>query len=135
MLLAVMAASCVTLTPEGQKVAVFTAPVDAPPERHQMPDGCERLTTLPRDWMSEQEIEGQTDPFTKQRNASAVAGGNAVLVLRKLARPRRDPDCPNASPIRDCPGVSGAWYNVDFEAYRCSAEALRALTAVKGPAR
>jgi hypothetical protein len=97
-----------------------------------MPDGCRRLTVSPKDWMSESDIEGQAHPFARQQNASAVEGGNVLLVLREQIRSRHDPECPSASSIRDCPGSSGAWYNVVFESYMCTPEAIRTLNTPKG---
>jgi len=82
--------------------------------------------------MTESEIEGQAHPFARQQNASAVDGGNVLLVLKELMRGRRDPECPVSSPIRDCAGSSGAWYHVVFETYTCTPEAIRTLDTPKG---
>src|SRR5262245_34649719 len=134
-LLAWVASSCVTLTPEGTRVSVYTAPLDGLPVQREMPDGCRRLMTLPKDWMSELELAAKDNPFAKQQNATAAAGANVLLVLKQLGRPRRDVECPNALPILDCPGSSGAWYNVAFEGYACTPEAIRTLNTPKGTAR
>jgi hypothetical protein len=81
--------------------------------------------------MTESEIAGQAHPFASQQNASAVNGGNVLVVLKGLMRSRRDPDCPASSPIRDCPGSSGEWYHVVFETYMCTPEAIRTLDTPK----
>jgi hypothetical protein len=44
------------------------------------------------------------------------------------ARLGHDPDCPGASPITDCPPGFGAWFDVVFESYACTAEALQKLS-------
>jgi len=134
LLLVVVSSACVTLTPSGARVAVYTAPLGGAPETRAMPDGCRRLAALPHppgDLLSEQEMEGRADPFRKQRNAAGAIGGNVLLVLKKMITPRRNPECPNGVPIRDCAPDSGAWFSVEFESYECSAEALKALAAKK----
>jgi hypothetical protein len=131
-LFALVVSGCATLTPDGARVSVYTARLDGPAANHDMPDGCRKLSESPKYWMSEQEMEGQAHPFAKQQNATAASGGNAVLALKKMVRPRLDFECPNAVPIRDCPGSSGAWFDVTFESYTCTAEALRTLDTPKG---
>ena len=101
-LFALLASSCVTLTPAGARVSIYNAPLDGPPALRAMPDGCQRLNVVSKDKMTESAIEGQATPFAKQQNASAAAGGNVLLVLKQQIRPRRDPDCPASSSIRDC---------------------------------
>jgi hypothetical protein len=97
-----------------------------------MPDGCNLVTAPMKDeWMSEQEIEGQADPFRRQRNTTGAAGGNVLLVLKRMGRGRRGIDCPNGSRITDCAPYSGAWFTIEFESYTCNAEALRAIAAPK----
>lgn len=134
-LFALLVSGCVTLTPAGGRISIYYAPLDGPPARRAMPDGCQRLTVSPKGWMSERDIEGQAHPFASQQNASAVEGGNVLLVLKKQVRSRRDPECPSASPIRDCPGSSGAWYDVVFESYTCTPEAIRTLNTPKSEGR
>jgi hypothetical protein len=134
LLAGVIACGCasVSLTPEGRQVSVFTAPSDVPVERRSMPDGCNKLAVvIPENWMSESELEGQAHPFSKQQNATAGGGGNALLALKRMVRPRLDFECPNAVPIRDCPGDSGAWFAMKFESYVCSADALHTLNKSK----
>ena len=99
LLLVFATCGCVTLTPEGARVAVYTAKFEVPPARRQMPDGCLRLGVLPEDRMSEMEMEGLSDPFRKQRNAAGSAGGNVLLMLKRAAGARRDPECPGAARV------------------------------------
>jgi hypothetical protein len=120
-----------TLTPAGARVSIYNAPLDGPPALREMPDGCQRLSVSAKDWITEAAIEGQATPFAKQQNASAAAGGNVLLVLKKDIRGRRDPDCPASAKIRDCAGSSGAWYNVVFESYMCTPEAIETLNTPK----
>jgi hypothetical protein len=132
LLVTVIASGCasIPMTPEGRGVSVFTAPLDGPAAGRAMPDGCRKLAiVIPKNWMSEQEMEGQSDPFRKQRHATGAGGGNAVLVLKRLTAARSDFECPNAVPIRDCAPSSGAWYDVEFESYECTADALRTLNS------
>ena len=130
-LFALLASGCMTLTPAGARVSIYNAPLDGPPALRAMPDGCQRLNVVSKDKMTEAAIEGQATPFAKQQNASAAAGGNVLLVLKEQIRPRRDPDCPASSSIRDCLGSSGAWYNVVFESYMCTPEAIQTLNTPK----
>src|SRR5262245_4306546 len=104
MLLALVVSSCATLTPEGARVSVYTAPLDGPLARREMPNGCRRLIVLPKDWMSELDLEAPVNPFAKQQNATAAAGANVLLVLKQLGRARRDFECPNAVSILNCSG-------------------------------
>jgi hypothetical protein len=120
-----------TLTPAGARVSIYKAPLDGPPALREMPDGCQRLSVESKDKMTEAAIEGQATPFAKQQNASAAAGGNVLLVLKKEIRGRRDPDCPASSSIRDCAGSSGAWYSLVFESYMCTPEAIQTLNTPK----
>jgi hypothetical protein len=133
-LFALLASGCVTLTPAGAHVSIYNAPLDGPPALRAMPDECRRLSVSAKEWMTESDIEGQATPFAKQQNASAAAGGNVLLVLREQIRGRRDPDCPASSRIRDCLGSSGVWYNVVFESYMCTPEAIQTLNTPKSAA-
>jgi hypothetical protein len=72
-------------------------------------------------------MELQSHPFWRQQDAAGTSGANVLLVLKELARSRRDFECPSTSPIRDCPGSSGAYFNVTFEGYRCTPDAIRIL--------
>ena len=130
-LFALLASSCMTLTPAGARVSIYNAPLDGPPALRAMPDDCRKLSESAKEWMTEADIAGQAGPFTKQLNASAAAGGNVLLVLKEQIRSRRDPDCPASSSIRDCAGSSGAWYNVVFESYMCTPEAIQTLNTPK----
>ena len=113
-------------------VRVFQAPLDAPPAKRAMPEGCRLVQTSKRVSMTELDMEGSKDPFHTQRHEAALAGANALLVLRKLVISRHDPECPGASRITDCPPGSGAWFDVVFESYACSREALEKLSRATG---
>jgi hypothetical protein len=129
LLLAVLVAGCVTLTPEGARVAVYRAPLNGTPAQRKMPDGCRLLTSKPPMEMPELDLEGQKDPFRVVRNETGAAGGNALLVLSQMTISRHDDECPSTSPITDCPPSFGAWYRVALESYVCSADALGRLSA------
>ena len=96
-----------------------------------MPDGCKKIADLGKDRFSEQMIEGQSDPYRRQRNEAGGGGGNILLVLMHETSARANPECPNGVPIGSCPGVSGAWYEVTFENYTCTPEAVKTLQAQK----
>jgi len=132
LLLLIAASACVTLTPEGKLVSVAYASLDTVPALRQLPDQCNRVTVALKDErMSEQEIEGQADPFRRQRNDAGAAGSNLLLVLKQMERGRRGFECPPTSKITDCGGNSGAWFHVEFETYTCSADALKEIAANK----
>jgi hypothetical protein len=128
---AVLAFSCVTLTPDGARVAVYQAPLGGESGHRGLPRGCRLRATLPPTTMTELELEGQKDPFRVERNRAAAEGANLLLVLTRMTLSRRDLECPSASPITDCPPSSGAWYRVVVECYACTADALRALPPVQ----
>lgn len=125
--LALLASGCLALTTAGARVQVFQASLDQPPAKRMMPDGCRKVSALGEDRFSESQIEGQSDPFRRQRNAAGDSGSNILLVLKQETSPRTNVDCPRAVPINSCPGVSGAWYRVVFESYDCTPDALKAL--------
>src|SRR5262245_7353888 len=118
---------CVTLSPEGAKVSVYRTSLDASAADRRMPNGCRLLSTTDSVSIPEIDLVGQMDPFRTQRNETGGAGGNALLVLTRMTRGRRDPECPTASPITDCPATLGAWFSVVFESYSCTPEALGQL--------
>jgi hypothetical protein len=126
-LLAVLAGGCVALTSEGSSVSVYRAPLDGPPAQRTMPDGCRLLTTKARMAMPELDLEGQKDPFRRDRNEAGAAGANALLVLSRKTVGRRNMECPSSSPITDCPGSFGAWFDVVIESYTCTPDALGRL--------
>jgi len=57
---------------------------------------------------SEFDLEGQHHPFRDEQDRAAKAGANLLLVRSRVVVPRRDLDCPAASPITDCPATLGA---------------------------
>lgn len=130
---ALLTCGCLTLTPEGARVQVYQASLDGPPEKRDMPAGCQKLSTLGEDRFSESMIEGQADPYRRQRNTTGGSGGNILLVLMQQTSPRTNPECPKGVPIGDCPGISGAWYKVVFESYDCTPDALKALPPPQRP--
>ena len=92
-----------------------------------MPSGCRLVKTTKKTSMTELDMTGQKDPFYVQRRDANRAGGNALLVLSRQVISRHDPECPGASPITDCPPGSGAWFDVVFETYACTPDALGKL--------
>jgi len=103
------------LTHQGAQVTVY----DAKSADAKMSEGCRLIAAKPPATMTEAEIMGQHDPYRIVRNEVAAAGGNALLVRRRMVRSRQSLDCPAASPITDCPGQSGALFEVTFESYSC----------------
>ena len=120
--------SCAMVASASIDVSVYQAPLDAPPARRAMPQGCRLVHTSKRVSLTELDMQGQKDPYRVQRREAAAAGGNALLVLSKQVISRHDPDCPGASPITDCPPGFGAWFDVVFESYACPSEALQKLS-------
>lgn len=120
---ALLTAACAAAPPVD--VAVYDAPPGPGPARG-MPDGCGLLLVHPPVALSELDMSG-SDPFRKQRVRTARAGGNVLLVRSRQITPRRDIDCPASSPITDCPPAVGAWSDVVFEDWKCSAPGLAAL--------
>jgi len=132
LLLVAPACACVSLTPEGAHVSVYTAPPDAPAARRRLPEGCHLVAATAPTAMTELEMEGQKDPYRTARNAAAAAGANVLLVVPRLTVPRHDFDCPGSSPITDCPPSSGAWFSVVLESYACAPDALVGVPDVHG---
>ncbi len=133
LLVAVFASGCVSLTPEGARVAVFQAPLDGTAAQRTMPAGCRIVSSRPPVTMPELDLKGQKDPFRAERNEAGAAGANVLLILSQMTLARRNGECPNASPITDCPGSFGAWYRVEVETYSCSDDALHALSPAPRP--
>jgi hypothetical protein len=118
---------CASLTPAGEKVAVYQAPLDGTPAQRSMPEGCRLIASTPPVAMPEIDLLGQKDPFRKERNEAGAAGANALLVLSIQTVGRHTFECPGSSPISDCGGGFGAWYRVQVESYACTADALGSL--------
>ena len=127
-LLCLCVCGCATLTPEGSRVVVYQAPLDALPPQRSMPRGCRLLATAPPVSMTELDLEGQKDPFRRERNDAAAAGANALLVLRRMTEGRRDSECTVGLRITDCPPSFGAWFRVAVESYVCTPDGLHALS-------
>jgi hypothetical protein len=130
MRLAILLSACMScvMVAASIDVAVYQAPLDAPPARRAMPSGCRLVHASKRVSLTELDMQGQKDPYRVQRREAAAAGANALLVLSKQLISRHDPDCPGASPITDCPPGFGAWFDVVFESYACPPEALQKLS-------
>jgi hypothetical protein len=124
---------CVAMASDVIGVAVYQAPLDAPPARRAMPSECRLVHAGKRVSLTELDMQGQKDPYHVQRREAAAAGANALLVLSKQVISRHDPDCPGASPITDCPPGSGAWFDVVFESYACPADVLERLSRTGAP--
>src|SRR5262245_16450836 len=91
--IAALAYGCVTLTPDGARVAMYQAPLDVESSQRGLPRGCRQLATLPQTTMTELELEGQKDPFRADRNRAAAEGANLLLVLSRMTLSRRDLEC------------------------------------------
>jgi hypothetical protein len=128
-------AACATtpLPPEAERVAVYDAPLDASSAGRKMPGGCAEVRrSEPQEW-TELDRTGSKDPYRAERAATAASGGNVLLVLDRMLYPRTDFDCPVSSPITDCPPSLGAWFEVVFVSYACSAKSLSELPAERKP--
>ena len=123
-LIAAILCGCVKLTPEGSRVSVYQARMNAAPADRSMPAGCTLIAAEPAKHMTELDLDGQKDPFRKARNEAGAAGANALLVLRRTLIGRRDPECAAAMRITDCAGSLGAWFDVTVESYTCPSDAL-----------
>jgi hypothetical protein len=126
--IAVLASGCVSLTPAGSRVAVFQAPLDGTAAQRTMPAGCSLVASKPPMTMPELDLMGRKDPFRMERNEAGATGANVLLILSQMTLARRNGECPNASPITDCPGSFGAWYRVAIESYSCTDDALHSLS-------
>ena len=130
LLLLALVACAPTLSKQGADVSVFEVPQAAAPDT-KMPDGCKVVATKAPVKLTEREMFGQKDPYRVMRNEAGAAGANALLVRSHMIIARRDFDCPAKSPITDCPGSDGAWYEVTFESYSCTSDALLQLMPAK----
>ena len=131
LLLLAFVACTPTLSKQGETVSVFEVPQTAA-AGSKMPDGCKLVATKAPVKLTEMEMYGVKDPYRLMRNEAGAAGANALVVRPHMIIARRDMDCPAKAPITDCPGQSGAWYEVAFESYSCSADALQTLAPAKG---
>ena len=119
-LLGTLSWGCATLTPQGARVTAYRSPEGAlPGPTSALPDGCKLMDTKGPVSMTERETEGQSEPFSVQKNEAGAAGANAVFVRSRQVHGRRDMNCATGQPITDCPGSAGAWYDVTFEYYAC----------------
>jgi hypothetical protein len=124
--LVLLASGCATYSPLAAQVSVYRQPVNDFSSAAPMPAGCRSVSAKPVVPMTELEMIGDKQAFRRQREEAATSGANTLLVRTHLVHPRGF-NCPVASPITDCPGTSGAWYDVVFEGYACDAEALEKL--------
>ena len=117
---------CATTPPSPQTngVAIYQAPLDG---QNAMPAGCREIRRTPPQPWAELDRVAPIDPYQVERAAAAAAGGNVLLVLDRMTRPRSDFDCPAAAKITDCPRSVGAWYDLVFVSYACSPPSLGEL--------
>src|SRR5262249_23898303 len=113
-------------------VSVYQASLDG---SHAMPAGCREIRRTPPQQWTELDRVAPTDPYRAERAATGAAGGNVLLVLDRMTHPRTDFDCPVAAKITDCPRTMGAWYDLVFVSYACSAPALSELPRTGRPRR
>ena len=130
---ALVGCAAAPLSPAASRVPVYAAPLDAPPAASRMPEGCGEVSRQPAAHWTELAMTGVRDPYARQREETAAAGGNVLLVLSRLIVPRQCSNCPAASPITDCPPCTGAWYDVVFVSYACPARALKELPPERLP--
>jgi hypothetical protein len=119
----------VTFSPVAAQVSVHRQNFEDPSVVGRVPASCRLVAVKPMATMTELEMEGQNQPYRRQREEAAASGANALLVRSRLIYSRRNFDCPGSSPITDCAGASGAWFDVVFESYACTPEALEVLAA------
>jgi hypothetical protein len=125
--LAILTSGCATFSPLAAQVSVYQQALDDSSSARRVPDRCRLVASKPKVTMTELEMVGSNQPFRRQREEAASSGANALVVRKRLIYSRRDFDCPVASPITDCPGTSGAWFDVVLESYACTPEALQEL--------
>ena len=113
-------------SPEAQKVRVVHRREGYGAGNLPLPAGCRLLASHPSVDLTERELA--LFEFARERERSAASGGNVVLAREEITVPRRDDDCPAASPITDCPPSEGAWFRVTYDDYACSAEAADELS-------
>jgi hypothetical protein len=133
---ALVAARCAPLTAAGSRVEVHWPPSAVAADSPQaIPDGCRLVGSWGPEWAAEADLAGP-GALRNERNRAGAAGANALIVLSRLAVARRDFDCPAASPISDCPNSLGAWFEVVFRSYSCTAEGVRRLRGLpRSPSR
>jgi hypothetical protein len=90
-----------------------------------LPSGCRLVGAHAA--VDRTELELATTDHSRERERAAAAGANLLIARAEMTIPRRDYDCPAASPITDCPPSEGAWFRVVYEDYACSPEALDEL--------
>jgi hypothetical protein len=90
-----------------------------------LPSGCRMLASHPS--VERTELDLATSDLVGERERAVRAGGNVVVAREEMLVPRRDDDCPAASPITDCPPSEGAWFRVVYQDYACSEDAAGEL--------
>ena len=69
------------------------------------------------------------DPYAKQRNEVAAAGGNILLVHSDTIIRQPSQDCSPNDKSYGCLEASQTWYRVHFGYYACTPEAVNLLQA------
>jgi hypothetical protein len=108
-----------------QGVSVFKKESGYGAKASPLPAGCRMLAAHPG--VDQTELDLATTEFRLERERAAAAGANVLIAQEEMIVPRRNYDCPEASPITDCPPSEGAWFRVIYEDYDCSPEALGEL--------
>lgn len=129
-LASVVTLACTSLTPPGREVKVYQADVKTPETpAPPLPQGCKLVATAGP--IDQQEQERQIDdPYRIQRNQTAAAGGNVLLVKSSRIVALKRTECAESDP-RNCPDSSQTWYKVSFGSYACDGAALAALAESK----
>jgi hypothetical protein len=131
--LAVAAAGCASLTPEGKAVKVYqaevsTADAPAPP----LPGGCRLLKTWgPID--QEQQEREISNPYLPERNETAALGGNILYLRSYRFKNLMKTDCPVGDKSPGCVDSAQSWYKVTFNAYACDGSAVAELSTAPLP--
>jgi len=88
--------------------------------RHgQAASACVLLLLIVAGCVTAQSAQSRGVLIRDEHDRAAKAGSNLLLVRSRVVVPRRDFDCPAASPITDCHGTLSAWFDVVFESYAC----------------
>lgn len=125
-------AGCFTAqSAQSRGVLIVRTALQKPPRPSAMPSECTLVNATPPVSRSEFDLEGQHRPFRDEQDRAAKAGANLLLVRSRVVVPRRDLDCPAASPITDCPATLGAWFDVVFESYACPDSVAKAFVAAR----
>jgi hypothetical protein len=117
------------LTPGGAKVEVYETHHRSSEGLAKLPQGCRYLASSgPIDQQAPDRLV--YDPYRKQRNWTAVQGGNVLLLRSSVLMPLPKLECPPNDTSYDCQETLSTWYRVEFEAFACDPAAVETLAEV-----